>query len=322
MDMNYIGIDIAKKSFVVAIEINNKVKIQSFDNNIAGFEELIQWLNSFNLSSYHFCMESTGKYGDDLAIYLYEQDYKVSVVNPARIKYFAKSNLTRNKTDSIDAKIIMEYCKIFRPLLWQPLPVEIIELDILVKRVDALTDMITQESNRLEKANDFIKPSIQKHIEYLKNEIKSIEKQINNHINQHPKLKNDAELLNTIPGIGKRSANKLLTVLSGNQKFSSAKEVAAYVGLNPEYAQSGTSLNYCHLSKTGNSELRKMLYMPTLVAIKHNPILKAFYDKLVERGKSKKLAVCAVMRKFWHIIYGVLKNQKAFDPNYINATIS
>ena len=122
----------------------------------------------------------------------------------------------------------------------------------------------------------------------------------------------------TIPGIGKRTANKLLTILSGNHKFNSAKEVAAYVGLNPQHAQSGTSLNSVRLSKTGSSELRKMLYMPTLTAITHNPILKQFYEKLLSKGKPKKLAVCAVMRKFWHIIYGVLKNQSAFSEKILD----
>lgn len=294
------------------------MKIQSFDNNLSGFNEFMEWVNNFHLSDYHFCMESTGKYGDDLALYLHGLNYKISIVNPAKIKFFAKSNLTRNKTDSVDAKIIMEYCKLFNPSLWKPLLPEIKELDVLVKRIDNLTEIITQESNRLEKASQFIEPSIQRHIDYLKDEIKSIEKQINNHIDKHDKLKNDVELLSTIPGIGKRTASKLLTVLSGEQKFTSAKEVAAYVGLNPEHAQSGTSLNYSRLSKTGSSELRRMLYMPSLVAIKHNPILKKFYENLVERGKPKKLAVCAVMRKFWHIIYGVLKNQSAFNEKILD----
>ena len=316
--MNYVGIDIAKKTFVAAIEINNKIKISAFDNDNLGFNKCMEWLNSFNLTDHHFCMESTGKYGDELAFYLHEKNYKVSVVNPARIKYFAKSQLTRNKTDSIDSKIIMQYCKLFKPSTWQPSSVEIQELEILVKRIDSLTDMVTQETNRLEKCDKTIKFSIEKHIQYLKNEIKEIEKQIAKHIDKNPQLKKDAELLITIPGIGKRTANKLLTILSGNHKFNSAKEVAAYVGLNPEHAQSGTSLNSVRLSKTGSSELRKMLYMPTLTAITHNPILKQFYEKLLSKGKPKKLAVCAVMRKFWHIIYGVLKNQSAFSEKILD----
>jgi|LauGreDrversion4_2_1035121.scaffolds.fasta_scaffold352665_1 transposase len=318
MNMSCVGIDIAKKTFVVAVEVSDKVKIKSFNNSILGFNEFIDWLNEFRLSKLYFCMESTGKYGDELALYLYEQNYSISVVNPARIKYFAKSQLTRNKTDSIDAKVIMQYCKFFKPSLWKPAPIEIKNLETLVKRVDSLNEMITQETNRLEKCDIAIKSSIEKHIQYLKKEVDEMERQIAQHIDNHPQLKKDAELLDTIPGIGKRRANKLLTILGGNQKFNSAKEVAAYVGLNPEHSQSGTSLNSVHLSKTGSSEMRKMLYMPALTAIKYKPILRKFYEKLISKGKPKKLAICAVMRKFWHIIYGVLKNQSAFNEKILD----
>jgi len=316
--MSCVGIDIAKRTFVAAVEISDKVKIKSFDNSSLGFSELMQWLNEFNLFMLCFCMESTGKYGDELALYLYEQNHSVSVVNPAKIKYFAKSQLTRNKTDSIDAKVIMQYCKLFKPSPWKPAPIEIKKLEILVKRVDSLNDMIAQETNRLEKCDKSIKSSIEKHIKYLKKEVNEIEQQIAQHIDNHPQLKKDAELLDTIPGIGKRTANKLLTILGGNQKFESAKEVAAYVGLNPEHSQSGTSLNSVRLSKTGSSEVRKMLYMPALTAIKYNPILKQFYEKLIGKGKPKKLAICAVMRKFWHIIYGVLKHQVPFNEKILD----
>jgi transposase len=313
----YVGIDVAKLTFVSAIKFDGKDKVKSFDNNKHGFETYNEWVQTFSSGKHHYCMESTGKYGNDLALFLYNENDVVSIVNPARIKYFMKSQLARNKTDSIDAKHIRHYCELFNPSPWEPLSVELQELQSLVKRVDTLNNTLLQEQNRLEKVEFTVKSSLDNHITYLKNEIKSIEKRINKLINGDTTLKQDAKLLKSIPGVGDKTTNRTLAFLSHIKDFNTAKQVGAFVGLNPQHAQSGTSLNYSHISKTGDAELRKMLYMPALVAIRHEPNIKAFYEKLVGKGKPKKVAICAVMRKLIHIIYGVLKSQKLFDPQLI-----
>lgn len=308
-----IGIDVAKKTFVAAIRNNDITKVKSFSNNDKGFIQFLAWSRKFPAELYHFCMEATGKYGDKLALFLHKNNCIISMINPAKIKYFMKSQLSRNKTDPVDAKLILQYCELFNPGAWQPEPLEIQELQALVKRLDTLINMELQEQNRLENVDKIIEESITTNIKHLKDEIKNIEKKIKNHIDKYPHFKEKSELLNSIPGVGDKTINKILAFLGNVEKFDKAKQVAAFVGLTPQQSQSGTSLNYSHLSKTGNADLRKMLFMPALVAIQHNPVMKAFYEKLIGKGKPKKVAICAVMRKLVHVIYGVLKSNKPFD---------
>lgn len=313
----HIGIDIAKKSFVSAIRVGNKEKTKTFNNRQEGFEQLLVWLKIYSSSDKHFCMESTGKYGNALALFLYENNYKTSIVNPVRIKYFMKSNLVRNKTDVIDAKLILRYSELYIPIQWHPLPEEIQDLQALVKRRDTLLEMELRERNRLENIEEIIMKSVHSTIEYLTKERKAIAKEIQHHIAKHIHLKQKFELVNSIPGIGEKTASKIVAFLGNVETFKKAKHLAAYVGLNPQQHKSGSSVNgRCRLSKTGDGGLRKMLYMPALVAIKHNPILHAFYHRLLARGKLKKVAVCAVMRKLVHIIYGVLSSNQPFNPYY------
>lgn len=319
MEKLCIGIDIAKLTFTATIKNGDKDKVKSFSNNAKDFKKFIVQVKQFQADKYHFCMESTGKYGDALALFLFKQGHLVSVVNPARINYFMKSQLARNKTDSMDPKFIRHYCELFSPSKWAPIPLAKQELQTLVKRRDGLNSMLLQEQNRLELVDDIIKKSIDDHISYLQNEIKDLEKRMDDHINADPSFKKNAELLQSIKGIGKQTTRKTIAFLSDVSKFENAKQMAAFVGLNPQHAQSGTSLDYCHISKTGDADLRKMFYMPALVAIQYEPSMKAFYDKLVGKGKPKKVAICAVMRKLVHIIYGVLKSQKSFDPQLIVA---
>ena len=319
MDKICVGIDIAKLTFVAAIKIGDKDKVKSFSNDEEGFQKFTEWLQQVSAGQYRCCMESTGKYGHALALFLHNNNYIVSIVNPAKIKYFMRSQLSRNKTDSVDAKFIRYYCELLLPPAWEPLPVETQELQALVKRRDSLNNMLLKEQNRLENVDDIIKESIDDLISHLANKIKTIEEMINKFINDRPELKVNSELLISITGIGEKTTNKILAFLGDVAKFDTAKKMAAFVGLNPQHAQSGTSLNYSHLSKTGDAELRKMFFMPALVAIRHEPNIKAFYEKLISKGKAKKVAICAVMRKLVHIIYGVLKSRKPFDAKLICA---
>ncbi|MGH3627018.1 MAG: IS110 family transposase, partial [Sciscionella sp.] len=140
---------------------------------------------------------------------------------------------------------------------------------------------------------------------------------IKDHIDRHPDLKNKSELLRSIPGVGETTLASILAYLPDTSLFKSAKQVAAWIGLNPRQHQSGSSVRgRTFLAKTGHATLRKALYMPALVACRYNPVLKAFYERLVAAGKNRKAAVCAVMRKLVHMIFGVLKHQQPFNPNW------
>lgn len=316
MSKFYVGVDIAKLSFYAAIRINGKIISRSFSNQEKGFNEFYSWLREHSAQiTIHVCMESTGKYSLPLAEFLHDKNLLVSIVNPAKIKYYMKSKLSRNKTDKADSIHILDFCAHNQLSLWAPVDTETKVLQELTKRLDAFTKTLIQEQNRLDGAEKYIEKSINKHIEFLEKEIKSIKIDIKNHIKSSSTLKEKAAVLGSVPGIGPKTQAKVLAFLGNVEKFKNAKSMASFVGLTPQHFQSGTSLNYSRLSKVGSAELRNMLYMPTLVATKYNSAIKVFYERLLARRKTKKQAICAAMRKLVHIIYGVLKNMKPFDEH-------
>ncbi|WP_371220766.1 IS110-like element ISOt5 family transposase [Orientia tsutsugamushi] len=316
MNSIIVGIDVSKETFDAAVLINNKVQTRKFNNNSEGFNKLVTWLKS--RGSGHVCMEATGIYWKNLAKYLYDYGYKVSVVNPARIKGFAMSKLSRTKTDKADSVLIADFCKAMKPEAWYPQPLYIQELQQLVNRLNVLIKHKTQETNRLEGASKAIANNIQMHIEFLETQIKEIEQLINDHIKNNKDLHNKAMLLESIPGIGAKTQAVVLAFLADIEKFSSAKQVVAFVGLNPKHRQSGSSVRGAsRISRTGNSDLRKSFYMPAMSALRHNCIIKQFSQRLSDTGKPKMLILIAAMRKLLHIIYGVLKHNSPFNPNVL-----
>jgi transposase len=322
MTANILGIDISKKDFhVVLLTGETRTKPKKFTNDPQGFESLQQWLKQKEIDQLHACMEATSIYGDALAEFLYSASFSVSVVNPARIKGFAKGELLRTKTDSVDAALIARFCAAIKPALWQPTAPEIKELQALVRRLDSLQEMVTAEQNRLETATAKVAELTNSHLEYLKQQQDLIKQLISDHFDRHPELKQQRDLLVSIPGIGAQTAAVLLSEIGRIEDYQNARQLAAHAGLTPCERSSGTSVHgKTRLSCTGNSRLRKALYMPAVVSIRHNPLLKAFGDRLLDRGKAKMQAIGAVMRKLVHLAFGILKSQQPFDPNYSLAT--
>jgi transposase len=262
-------------------------------------------------------MEATGIYGEALAEFLYDAGLRISIVNPGRVKGFAQSEQLRTKTDKVDAGVIARFCAALEPDVWQPQPAEIRQLRDLVRRLEALHAMHQQESNRLEGAREFIAEQLQEHIDYLNAEIKKVKKMIQQHINNHPDLKQRKALLESIPGVGEATINVILSEFANIMQFKNAKALAAFVGVAPRIRQSGTSLRgRGTMSKMGRSALRKAFFMPALVSLRHNPIIIELKLRLTAAGKSKMAIVGAAMRKLIHIIYGVLKNGVPFDEKF------
>lgn len=317
-DLNHgiLGIDISKAKFDVALMVAGKVKkTHIFENAPDGFKALSSWLQKQGISSVSACMEATGCYGDALATYLFDQGFAVSVVNPAQIKSFSGAQLKRAKTDKADAKLIAQFYQQMSPGHWSPPPMHVRELQALVQRLSALAQMEGQEQNRMDIAPTVIRPSIATVLATIKAEIKTVEAMIHDHIDHHPDLKDQSELLESIPGIGNATIIRLLAFIGDVQRFDHAKALAAFVGLNPTVHQSGSSVRgKPHLSKKGNSVIRRALYMPAIVARRYNPVIKAFADRLKKAGKPNMVIIGAVMRKLLHIIYGVLKSGMPFDP--------
>jgi transposase len=315
-----LGIDIAKLKFnVCLINIEGKLRHKLFSNTAAGFEQLSEWLSKQRVERLHVCLEATGTYGDAIALFLHQARHRVSVVNPAAVKAFAGSRLSRTKTDRVDAELIARFCLAQAPPAWSPLPPEVRELQALVRRLEALIEMRVAEANRLSSGLtvDVVRESVQAHLTYLKQEIKRTEELIRTHINNHPTLKQQSQLLDSIPGIAATTAALLLSEITDIKQYRSARQVTAYAGLVPRERQSGSSLRgRTRLSKIGNARLRRALYFPAITALRCSEFFQAWAKGLQERGKSKMSVICAVMRKLVHLAYGVLKHGKEFDPQW------
>jgi transposase len=317
MSVSVLGIDIAKQKFDIALLVDEKTKHKTCKNSVEGFETLMLWLEKQGIRKVHACLEATGNYGEDLAIYLHKAGHRVSIVNPARIKGFAQSELIRTKTDKMDAALIARFCLAMKPGAWIPPSPEIRSLRALVRRVDNLIDMRSQEKNRVSTAHESVLFLIKEHIAYLDQEIERIRQQIAGLIEQDPNLKGRKELLDSIPALGKATIPHILAELDDLEKFNHVRELVAFIGLAPKETLSGSSMKgKSRLCKIGHAQLRKALYMPALVSIQCNPVMIAFYNRLKDKGKNGKVIVCAIMRKLVHVIFGVPKSGKKYDPNY------
>jgi transposase len=315
-----LGIDIAKLKFnVCLIQTSSKLKHKVFPNTATGFEQLLDWLSKQGIEKVHACLEATGTYGEALSLFLHEAGHTVSVVNPAAIKAFAQSRLSRTKTDRVDAELIARFCQAQAPPAWTPLPPEVRELQALVRRLESLIEMRVMEENRLSSGItvEMVRQSVEELLKHLNEQIRRTEKLIRKHLNHHPRLKRQSELLDSIPGIAETTAALLLSEIVDITQYRSARQVAAYAGLVPRERQSGTSVRgHTRLSKIGNARLRKALYFPAITALRCSPFFQAWAEGLRRRGKSKMSVICAVMRKLVHLAYGVLKNGKPFDPEW------
>lgn len=277
MSAPVLGIDIAKQKVEVALLVDGKVKNKSFKNTTEGFEALALWLRKLGIPQVQACLEATGNYGEDLAIYLHEAGHSVSIVNPARIKGFAQSELIRTEIDKIDAGIIARFCLAMKPGAWIPPSPEVRFLRALVRRADSLIDMLTQEKNRLGTAHESVIPLIKEHMNYLNKEIKKVRDQIADLIDQNPNLRQKRELLVSIPGIGEATIAVILAELDNLEKFNHVRELVAFIGLAPKETLSGSSIKgKPRLCKVGHVRLRKALYMPALVSIQYNPVMMVF----------------------------------------------
>ena len=321
----WIGIDIAKDSFQACLlRGTSKPLSKQFANAAAGFAKLLRWVQHQAPEAVaHYCLEATGTYSQPLALFLAEADQKVSVVNAFRVKHAALAQGSGNKTDKADALVIARYCQSQNPPLWRLATQEVRVLVALLRRLDTLEASRLQEHNRLCEALvlPMVAASLKKSLAFLDAEIAAIEAQIQEHIDQHPSLKADQELLESIPGIGALTARRILSELPDVDQFDNAQAAAAYAGLNPSEYRSGTSVRKrTRLSKRGNARLRRALYFPAVTAIRCNPVVKALYERLIAKGKPRMVAIGAAMRKLLMLAYGVLKSQRAFGAQAAKST--
>ena len=322
MANHYLGIDISKEKVDVCLLRGDSHVYGEFTNNKKGFKSLLKWLRKNEAEQPHICMEATGYYWEDIAACLYDEGYRISVVNPMAIKAFGKSEMRRTKTDKVDAGIIARFCRANNPRLWEPPTPQRLELRDMVRTLEGFKTMQNQEKNRLSRTNLSTKAK-----EVHKKVLRSIEKQIHElqeaieeHVKSYPDLKEKWDLLLSIKGIGPGTAAIILSETEEVEVYESARQMAAHAGLTPKRHESGSSVRgRSKMSKMGNARLRRAFYMPAMVAARWNPIVKAFYERLIKAGKTEMVALGACMRKLLHIAYGVLKNKEVFDPDYLTA---
>lgn len=311
-----LGIDIAKAKFAAALlRPDGKVRHKSCANTPTGFAELGAWLQRQQVSQVHAALEATGTYGEALATWLHDAGHVVSVVNPSIIHAYARTQLARSKTDRIDAALIARFTASHQPAPWTPPAVEIRQLQALVRRLDALQGMRTQELNRLAAgvAVADVQASIEAVVANLDAHIAHVHQLIRDHLDRHPGLRAQRELLTTIPGIGEATAAVLIAELF-DKRYASARQAAAFAGLVPRLVESGTLRGRSRLSKIGPSRLRKALYMPAVAALRWNPTIRAVRARLRAAGKPPMVIIGAAMRKLIHLAYGVLKSGRAYEP--------
>ena len=315
--LDMVGVDVSKEKLDVALlRDQGKFRDKVVANSRKGFLELAAWLAKQGITRAHVCMEATGAYWEDLAEFLVDSGFEVSVVNPLLIKKFGESLGERSKTDRIDARVIAKFCAERAPQLWQAPSKAVRGLRALVRRREALIELRTEELNRRDSASEQrVLESIATVIAMLDEQIATIERQIRDHIDNDPTLKEQRALLESVPGIGKIVSGMLLSYYGGELRFKSSKQAVAFAGLDTSRRESGTSVRAKpRMSKKGHSNIRGTLYMPAVVAMSKSAWGKAFAARLAAAGKPPMLIIGAVMRKLVAIAYGVLKSGQPFNP--------
>ena len=313
-DIKYFGIDISHLVFDVTDSDGNYYQ---FKNSLIGFKKLMKLLD-FNS---HCVMEATGYYHYQLAYYLQENSVLLSVENPLSVKRFIQMKLSKIKTDKSDSKLICEYAKQVDLKLWQGNSKHQLECLQMTRLLSVYTKQSTMLKNKLHgeavlgQPSKLVVTSLKRSLRQLKKEIDTIEETLLLLVNEVHK--DVLTRLKSIPGIGKKTSLMLVVLTDGFDRFKSGSELCSYAGLTPIIRQSGSSVNgRPRISKIGNQKLRNLLFMCSFNACKYNKACKAIYDRIVAKGKSKKLALIAVCNKLLKQAFAIAKSGLIYDDTY------
>lgn len=311
--MDYLGIDISKQTFDV---VNKSGKHYQYENTSKGFLKFKRTIKSESIC----VMEATGIYHLPLAKYLHSKGINISVVNPIRIKRYSQMKLNRNKTDKSDAKIISSYAENQETSLWKPAS-ELIEqgkdlVQIIEQYIEFRAGLKNKKSAlKSKKASKSLIEIVINQIEDLSVSINKLQEKLIQIVKEY-----DSELLQNITsivGIGKNTAALLILASEGFRSFDSAKQLSSYFGLAPTEYTSGTSIKGKRkISKMGNPLVRKKLYMCSLQASRYNKSCIDLYQRLLAKGKPKKVALIAVVNKLLKIIFAISKSGLPYDREY------
>jgi len=314
--VSQVGVDVDSEKLVCMMQrVGQRMPLTTFANTAAGHKKFIRWATK-RARPARVCLEATGIYSLQFALALHDaKNVEVMVVNPRAIKDFARACMQRAKTDAVDAGGILEYLERMPFTAWQPPAPEIL-------RIVQLQTELTREKNRghasefAGASGDAVANDIEVNIRHLERRIERMHDSGLQLVHGVPALATKLAHLVSAKGIGEASAMRLLAEVLVLPVDLAAPQWVAHAGLDPRPYESGTSIHRPRrITKVGNRHLRAALYMPALVAIQHEPNVKAFYNKLVAAGKKPMQAVVAVMRKLLHAIWGMLKHDQDFDGN-------
>lgn len=318
----WVGIDVGATALSVAIvAAPEKLERLEVSNDARGHRQLRHRLKQVGTHLW-VCLEATGIYHVDLALGLHAMPgVAVMVANPRSTKDFARATMRRAKTDRVDAAMLVEYVRRMPFQAWTPPSSSARMLQALARRIEALTQTRAQERNRLHAARACaaLGPALQRashaHITFLTRLLRELTAEARRLIGTEPALGRRFAQLQSVPGIGERSALRLLAELTGLPADMTVRQWVAHAGLDPRPFESGTSVRKApRISRTGNAQLRAALYMPALVAVRCDTAARHFYTQLLARQKKPKQALVAVMRKLLHAIYGMFRHDALYEP--------
>ena len=319
-----VGVDVGKTELWVAIADRRP---RAFAHTARGVQALWRYCRRIApAGAVQVCMEATGVYSRMLIAHLGrlpKADLQWSVINPARISAFSQAQLRRTKTDGVAARVILAFAESEQPPVWTPEAPALRELYELVRQADTVQQDLEAWNNRAGAHADgptcvaAVRRSDRAIRRYLQKQLAGLHAAIVALFRREPELRHQRDLLLSIPGIGEKTASRLLAYGGTVWGTHSEKELTAYAGLAPSHRQSGTSVRgKSRLAKQGNRDLRRSLYMATLAAIRSNPAIRPVRDRLLHAGKTKMTAVGACMRHLLLIARAVLKHQTPFDPQF------
>ena len=327
--MFYLGVDVAKAKLdcVLLNPESQKRKSKTVENSSEGLGLLLKVLQGWGieLGEIHVVMEPTSTYHELAALALADAGCTVSLINPAHLRRYAQSVGARSKTDAADSALLARYGAAEKPKAWEPPSSSARALKALLARRDAVAEDLQRERNRTEKLSttevpDSVRQSLSDVITFLEKQLETLQREIERHIDDDPDLRGKRELLLSIPGVGDR-VSQHMTALLASHRFATAEQLAAYLGLVPVEWLSGSSIKgRPRMSKAGPAHLRKLLYMPAVVAVRHNPHIRALYERLIKHGKHKMAAIGAAMRKLAHLCFGVVHSGKPYNPSFTSKT--
>ena len=334
MDTLYIGADVAAQTLSVCVLCaGGWHRLELCENTATGLECLQKTLTArfpdYVPAQYHLCLEPTGGYEQPLSLFAHEKGWQVSLPNPKHVRDWAKGLGQRAKTDRIDARLLARYAAERKPVLWHPTSAEVSQLDSLLERKRDLEQMLQQERNRKQQGAyrpqqaEAVTASVAGVLSHLEQALQEIEQAIAAHLKQHPTLSQQVRQLQTVPGVGRKNVLPLVVTLSRfaalTQGTGTAKALTAYAGLDPTTHESGTSVRGPGgISRLGNRRLRQQLYMGALGGKRGRNALRAFYERLVGRGKAKKVALVAAAHKILTWAWAVFCTQTDFDANKVS----